>query len=164
MCMYISCVGLCVHGFMNLLLSWFVCVFFLCVFLFFLRCFNILCYASGFYMLLFVVRCLWGARVRARVCVFHWHCSAQLSMFNMEKRYRNKIIIIIIIIIKIRGSNPACIVITVLVGWVLNTNNYLSVFIPFTVAFSGIFILRFVKHVCVCIRHVTTLGKIVRYL
>ena len=32
-----------------------------------------------------------------RVCVIHWHCSVQLSMFNMEKRYRNKIIIIIII-------------------------------------------------------------------
>ena len=30
------------------------------------------------------------------MCVIHWHCSAQLSMFNMEKRYRNKIIIIII--------------------------------------------------------------------
>ena len=33
------------------------------------------------------------------VCVYvvvHWHCSVQLSMFNMEKRYRNKIIIIII--------------------------------------------------------------------
>ena len=27
----------------------------------------------------------------------HRHCSAQLSMFSMEKRYRNKIIIIIII-------------------------------------------------------------------
>ena len=39
------------------------------------------------------------ARARARVCAIHWHCSAQLSMFNMEKRYRNKIIIIIIIII-----------------------------------------------------------------
>ena len=48
-------------------------------------------------MLVFVVRCLCCARVRARVCVIHWHCSAQLSMFNMEKRYRNKIIIIIII-------------------------------------------------------------------
>ena len=37
------------------------------------------------------------ARVRVYmcVCVVHWHCSAQLSMFNMEKRYRNKIIIII---------------------------------------------------------------------
>ena len=34
-----------------------------------------------------------------RVCVIHWHCTAQLSMFNMEKRYRNKIIIIIFIII-----------------------------------------------------------------
>ena len=33
------------------------------------------------------------------VCVVHWHCTAQLSMFNMEKRFRNKIIIIIIIII-----------------------------------------------------------------
>ena len=27
------------------------------------------------------------------VVIVHWHCSAQLSMFNMEKRYRNKIII-----------------------------------------------------------------------
>ena len=34
----------------------------------------------------------------ACVCVVHWHCTVQLSMFNMEKRYRNKIIIIIIII------------------------------------------------------------------
>ena len=38
--------------------------------------------------------------VRACMCVcfvviVHWHCSAQLSMFNMEKRFRNKIIIII---------------------------------------------------------------------
>ena len=33
-------------------------------------------------------------RVRACVCVVHWHCAAQLSMFNMEKRFRNKIIII----------------------------------------------------------------------
>ena len=41
-------------------------------------------------------------RVCVRACVVvvivHWHCSAQLSMFNMEKRYRNKITIIIIII------------------------------------------------------------------
>ena len=29
------------------------------------------------------------------VVIVHWHCSAQLSMFNMEKRYRNKIIIVI---------------------------------------------------------------------
>ena len=35
--------------------------------------------------------------MRACVCVIHWHCTAQLSMFNMEKHYRNKIIIIIII-------------------------------------------------------------------
>ena len=66
--MYISCVGLCVHGFMNPLPSSFVCVFFF-FFFFFLRCFTILCYASGFYMLVFVVRCLCCARVRARVCV-----------------------------------------------------------------------------------------------
>ena len=26
------------------------------------------------------------------MCVVHLHCSAQLSMYNMEKRYRNKII------------------------------------------------------------------------
>ena len=32
------------------------------------------------------------------VVIVHWHCSVQLSMFNMEKCYRNKIIIIIIII------------------------------------------------------------------
>ena len=35
------------------------------------------------------------------VCVVHLHCSMQLSMFNMEKRYRNKIITIIIILIYI---------------------------------------------------------------
>ena len=27
--------------------------------------------------------------------IIHWHCSAQLSIFNMEKRYRNKILIIV---------------------------------------------------------------------
>ena len=77
-----------------------ICMFFCCCF-FSLRCFNILCYASGFYMLLFF-RQMFLMRVRARarlcvcVCVVHWHCTAQLIMFNMEKRYRNKIIIIII--------------------------------------------------------------------
>ena len=36
-------------------------------------------------------------QVLIMVCVFkHLYCSAQLSMSNMEKRYRNKIIIIII--------------------------------------------------------------------
>ena len=52
-------------------------------------------------MLVFVVRCLCCAcvRARARVCVIHWHCSAQLSMFNMEKRYRNKIIIILLLLL-----------------------------------------------------------------
>ena len=34
------------------------------------------------------------------VCVYkHLYCSAQLSMSNMEKRYRNRTIIVIIIII-----------------------------------------------------------------
>ena len=46
--------------------------------------------------------------VHVHVCVVHLYCSAQLSMFNLEKRYRNKIIIIIItttnIIITIRIS------------------------------------------------------------
>ena len=54
-------------------------------------------------MLLFL-RQTFMTRARARVCVcvcvcvyvVPWHCSAQLSMFNMERRYRNKFIIIII--------------------------------------------------------------------
>ena len=33
------------------------------------------------------------------VCVVHLYCSVKLSMFNIEKRYRNEIIIIVIIII-----------------------------------------------------------------
>ena len=41
------------------------------------------------------------ACVHVCVVVVHWHCSAQLNMFNMEKHYRNKIIIIIIIIITV---------------------------------------------------------------
>ena len=47
------------------------------------------------------VRCFWWSRAHARVCVcmyvVHWHCTAQLSMFDMEKRFRNKIIIIILL-------------------------------------------------------------------
>ena len=58
-----------------------------------------ICYCS-------FVRCFWCAR--ACVCVVHWHCTAQLSMFNMEKRYRNKIIIIIIIITKYKNVNDQC--------------------------------------------------------
>ena len=77
---------------------------------------NVLCYVSGFYVLLFL-RQLFMMRARARacvcvcvclcvclclcVCVFVCCCccccccslAAQLSMFNMDKRYRNKIII-----------------------------------------------------------------------
>ena len=82
MCMYISCVGLCVHGFMNPLPSSFCMRFF-----FFLRCFNILCYASGFYMLVFVVRCL----CCARVCVLfigivqrNWACLTWKSAIEIK--------------------------------------------------------------------------------
>ena len=44
------------------------------------------------------------------VCVFkHLYCSAQLSMSNMEKRYRNKIIIIIIMRSRVRfAPGPRC--------------------------------------------------------
>ena len=46
-------------------------------------------------MLLFLRQFMIHMCVCVCVCVVvvHWHCSAQLSMFNMEKRYRNKIII-----------------------------------------------------------------------
>ena len=106
-CMYISCVGLCVHVFMNLMLSWFVFFFFSDVLTYCVMLQAFICYCS-------YVSCLWCVCVsvcvcvcvcvHARVCVVvvivHWHCSAQLSMFNMEKRCRNKIIIIIML------SNP----------------------------------------------------------
>ena len=95
--MHISCVGLCVHGFMNLMPSWFACVFFLFFCFFFFS--DVLAYCvmlQAFICYCSFVRCFWRARVY--VCVVHWHCTAQLSMFNMEKRFRNKIIIIIIII------------------------------------------------------------------
>ena len=48
--------------------------------------------------------------VCGRVCgvVVHWHCSAQLSMFNMEKRYRNKIIIIVTIFSTIATTPTIC--------------------------------------------------------
>ena len=38
---------------------------------FFLRCFSILCYASGFYILLFFRQMF---LMRACVCVVHWDC------------------------------------------------------------------------------------------
>ena len=49
-----------------------------------------------FFRQMFLPRAPARACVRACVCVVHWHCTAQLSMFNMEKRFRNKTIIIII--------------------------------------------------------------------
>ena len=58
---------------------------------FFLKCFNILCYASGFYMLLFIVRCLWCTRVGARVCVLfigivqhNWACLTWKSAIEIK--------------------------------------------------------------------------------
>ena len=51
-----------------------------------------------FFCQMFVTHARVRACVRACVRVVHWHCTAQLSMFNMKKRFRNKIIIIIIII------------------------------------------------------------------
>ena len=46
---------------------------------------------------------VYDVRVCAGACVIHWHCTAQMSMFNMEKRYRNKIIIITITILNPRN-------------------------------------------------------------
>ena len=93
MYMHISCVGLCVHGFMNPMPSWFVCVFF--------SPSDVLTYRVMLQALYAIVLSsdVFEARARVRVCVcvcvcvVHWHCTAQLSMFNMEKRFRNKIII-----------------------------------------------------------------------
>ena len=89
MYMHISCVGLCVPGFMNLMPSWFVCVFFC---FFFLRCFSILCYASGFYMLLFF-RQMFLTRARARAWVYvlfigivqrNWACLTWKSALEIK--------------------------------------------------------------------------------
>ena len=55
-----------------------------------------------FFRQMFLLRA--RVRVCVCVCVVHWHCTAQLSMFNMEKRFRNKIIIIITIIITTMSS------------------------------------------------------------
>ena len=55
--------------------------------------FNVLCYASGFFMLLFLKQNVCACVCVVVIVIVHWHCSAQLSMLNMEKRYRNKIII-----------------------------------------------------------------------
>ena len=52
---------------------------------------------SQMFLMRVCVRARFCVCVCVCVCVVHWHCSAQLSMFNMEKHYRNKIIIIIII-------------------------------------------------------------------
>ena len=54
-------------------------VFFV-LFCFFLRCLNILCYASGFYMLLFF-RQMFLTRARARVCVCLCVCCS-LALYS----------------------------------------------------------------------------------
>ena len=81
MCMYISCVGLCVHGFINPLPSWFVCIFFFsdvltyCVMLLSFICY---CSSSDVY------------DVRARVCFFigivqrSWACLTWKSAIEIK--------------------------------------------------------------------------------
>ena len=61
MCMYISCVGLCVHGFMNTLLSRFVCVFFSDVLTYCVMLQAFICYCSS--------SDVYDVRVCARACV-----------------------------------------------------------------------------------------------
>ena len=70
-------------------------------FFFFFFFSDVLAYLLCFRLLYAIVLSsdVFDARAHVCVCVVHWHCTAQLSMFNMEKRYRNKIIIIIFIII-----------------------------------------------------------------
>ena len=58
-------------------------------------CVRVFCVCVCARVCMYVCVC---ACVHVCVVIVHWHCSAQLSMFSMEKRYRNKIIIIIIII------------------------------------------------------------------
>ena len=74
--MYTSCVGLCVHVFMNPMPSLFVCAF--------LRRFNVLCYASDFYTLLFLRQLFMmhvSVCVRVRVCVCCC-CCCSLALFS----------------------------------------------------------------------------------
>ena len=66
-------------------------------FFFLLRCFSIIVLCFRLLYAIVLSSDVFDACARARVCVVHWHCTAQLSMLNMEKRFRNKIIIIIII-------------------------------------------------------------------
>ena len=62
------------------------CCWFFFVFVFFsLRCFNILCYASGFYMLLFL-RQMFLTRARACVCM----CCSLALYSAIEHVYHGK--------------------------------------------------------------------------
>ena len=66
----------------------------------FSQAFNILCCASGFYMLLFLRQmfvthvCVCGY---VCVCVVHLHCSAQLSMFNMDSAIEIKSLLLLLL-------------------------------------------------------------------
>ena len=73
MCMYISCVDLCVHVFMNLILSWLVCVF--------LRCFNILCIVLCFRLLCAIV--LTSNVYDVCVCVYVCVCVCVCCSFAL---------------------------------------------------------------------------------
>ena len=70
MYMHISCVGLCVHGFMNLMPSWFVCGFLFCFVWFFFS--DVLTYCTmlqAFICYCSFVRCFWCACACVCVCV-----------------------------------------------------------------------------------------------
>ena len=63
-----------------------------------LRCFNTYCYASCFWARFYVHT--FCSCVKCSLCMcfafLHLHCSVQLNMSNVEKRYGNKIIVIIV--------------------------------------------------------------------
>ena len=83
MCMYISCVSLCVHGFMNPLPSWFVCVFFSDVLTYCVMLQAFICYCSS--------SDVYDVRTCARVYVFFigivqrsWACLTWKSAIEIK--------------------------------------------------------------------------------
>ena len=100
MCMYISCVGLCVHGFMNPLPSWFVCGFCVCVCVFFVVVVVVVVFFSdvlAYCIMLqaFICYCsssdVYDVRACARVCVFfigivqrNWACLTWKSAIEIK--------------------------------------------------------------------------------
>ena len=116
-CMRFSCVNLCVHVCMNLMQSWLVCILRRCFNIIpVILCFRLLSMSVSRYAFFFRNMSMMHLRCRFFVCVFlfvsllmgegsffvvvclgffiHLYCSVQLSIYNMEKHYRNKIIII----------------------------------------------------------------------